>query len=108
MYGDTTTIRALARRLHERADEIRDLAADLTTRADGVPWTGLAADAMRAHTGVRVGGLLRTAGLHDDAAEALERHAREVDRLEELLHDAKDLAEGAVDGLKDGLKGLLT
>lgn len=99
MYGDTTAIRALARRLRERADEIRDLAADLATRTDAVPWTGLAADAMRAHTGVRVGGLRRTARLHDDAAEALERHAREVDRLQELVHDAKDLAEGAVDEL---------
>ena len=104
MYGDTTTIRALARRLRERADEIRDLATDLTARADAVPWTGLAADAMRAHAGVRLASLLRTARLHEDAAEALERHAREVDRLKELLHDAKDLAEGAV----DGLKGLLT
>jgi uncharacterized protein YukE len=97
MYGDTTTIRALAGRLRERADEIRDLAATLTTRADAVPWAGLAADAMRAHTQLRVGALLHTAGLHDDAAEALERHAREVDRLKDLL-----------DGPIDDLKGLLT
>jgi predicted trehalose synthase len=33
MFGDTTTIRALARRLRERADEIRDLAAALTAGA---------------------------------------------------------------------------
>jgi hypothetical protein len=108
MYGDTTTIRALARRLRERADEIRDLAATLSERAGSVPWTGLAADAMRAHTGDRVGGLLRTAGLHDDAAAALELHAREVDRLTALLHDGADLVGGAVGGAVDGVKGLLT
>lgn len=97
MYGDTTTIRALAGRLRERGDEIRDLAAALSTHAGSVPWTGLAADAMRAHTAVRVCALLRTAALHDDAAEAVERHAREVDRLKDL-----------VDGPIDELKGLLT
>lgn len=100
MYGNTTSIRALARRLRERADEIRDLAATLTARVDDVPWTGVAADAMRAHTADRVSALLRTAGLHDDAAEAIERHAREVDRL-------KDLVTGPV-GALDDLKGLLT
>lgn len=97
MFGDTTTIRALARRLHERADEIRDLAATLATRTDEVPWTGLAADAMRAHAIDRLTGLRRTAELHDHAADALERHAREVDRLKDL-----------VDGPLDDLKGLLT
>ncbi|GAB3195800.1 hypothetical protein GCM10027062_03530 [Nocardioides hungaricus] len=91
MYGDTTAIRALARRLRERADEIRDLAADLSTRADSVPWTGLAADAMRAHASGRVHALLRTAALHDEAAEAVERHAREVDRRTDLLDDLKGL-----------------
>jgi hypothetical protein len=108
MYGDTTTIRALARRLRERADEIRDLAAALSEHARSVPWSGLAADAMRAHTGDRVGGLLHTAGLHDDAADALELHAREVDRLQELLRDGAELVGGAVGGVVDGVKGLLT
>lgn len=97
MYGDTTSIRALARRLHERADEIRDLAATLTTRTDSVPWSGLAADAMRLHAADRVCALQRTATLHDEAADAIERHAREVDRLKDLL-----------DGPIDELKGLLT
>lgn len=108
MYGDTTTIRALAGRLLERADEIRDLAATLATQSDRVPWTGLAADAMRAHTGHQLAALLRTAGLHEDAAEALTVHAREVDRLKELLTEGAELVDGVVGGAVDGLKGLLT
>ena len=97
MIGDTATIRALGRRLRERADEIRDLAAGLARRADSVPWTGLAADAMRAHTAGRVAALLRTAALHEEAADAIERHAREVDLLADVLG-----------GPLDQLKGLLT
>ena len=104
MYGDTTAIRALARRLRERADEIRDLAADLSDHADTVPWSGLAADAMRAHAVTRLCRLMRTAELHDDAAEAVERHAREVDRLTGLLDAGVEVLGGA----GDFVKGVLT
>ena len=85
MFADTAAIRALAHRLHERADEIRDLASRLSASAREVAWQGVAADAMRAHVESRVVALLRTAGLHEDAAEALERHARAVDLVEDLL-----------------------
>jgi hypothetical protein len=98
MYGDTTTIRALARRLRERGDEIRDLAAGLTASARDVAWDGLAADAMRAHVETRVRALHRTACLHDDAADALDRHAREVDLVEDL---AGGLVSRAVDELEE-------
>lgn len=85
MYGDTTTIRALADRLRDRADELRATADRLVARTERVPWQGLAADALRHHARERAAALRRTAGLHDDAAEALDRHAREVDRLRELI-----------------------
>lgn len=85
MFADTAAIRALAHRLRERADEIRDLASRLTASAREVAWQGVAADAMRAHVEGRVVALLRTAGLHEDAAEALERHARAVDLAEDLI-----------------------
>lgn len=85
MYGDTTTIRALARRLRERADEIRDLAVGLAASAREVDWQGVAADAMRTHVETRVRALHRTARLHEDAADALDRHAREVDLIEDAF-----------------------
>lgn len=112
MYGSTATIRALAARLRERADEIRAEAARLAARAEQVPWQGLAADAMRRHAQDRAGALARTAALHDDAADALDRHAREVDRLKDLIaaieRKARDLLGAARDRLvPDALDGLL-
>jgi hypothetical protein len=40
---------------------------------------------MRTHVETRVLALHRTARLHEDAADALDRHAREVDLLEDLV-----------------------
>ena len=85
MYGDTAVIRALARRLREQGSEIRVEADALEGRAEAVPWTGVAADAMRQLAGDHAGGLRTCAGLHEDAAEALERLAREVDHLKALI-----------------------
>ncbi|HEY0951623.1 hypothetical protein [Nocardioides sp.] len=116
MYGDTTTIRALAAGMRERADEIRAEATRLLARAEQVPWQGLAADAMRHHAQGRAAALVHTATLHDDAAEALDRHAREVDRLKDLiaaierkarrlLDSVADRAGGIVDGIIGGVVG---
>ncbi len=109
MYGDTTAIRALATRLRERADEVRAEADDLAALAARVPWEGLAADAMRHHARDRAGALRRTALLHDDAAEALDRHAREVDRLKDLIaaieRKVRHLLDAAVDGAVGGAIG---
>jgi len=81
MLTDTTGIRQLARQLRERADEIRAEAARVRHRAEDVPWQGHAADAMRTHVAAQLSTLAATAGLHDDAAEALERHAGAVESL---------------------------
>lgn len=96
MLTDTSGIRHLARRMRERAEEIRAEGARVRRRADDVPWQGRSAEAMRSHVAVRLTTLAATADLHDDAAEALERHAGAVDavaglagglvrRLEDLL-----------------------
>ncbi|ABL79839.1 MULTISPECIES: hypothetical protein [unclassified Nocardioides] len=103
MYGDTGTIRALAARLRERADEIRAEAARLLARAEQVPWEGLAAEAMRGHARDRVAALARTAALHEDAADALDRHAREVDRVKDLIAAIERKVRGLLSGLKDRL-----
>ncbi len=103
MYGDTGTIRALAARLRERAGEIRTEAARLAAHADQVPWEGLAARAMRNHAHERAAALRRTAALHEDAADALDRHAREVDRVKDLIAAIERKARGLLSGLKDRL-----
>ena len=106
MYGDTTVIRRLARELRDRAVDIRTEADHLVARADSVPWSGLAADALRRRTQDRAGALRRSAGLHDDAADALDRHAAEVDRLKELIAAIEHRAHALVDGARDRLADL--
>lgn len=100
MYGDTTAIHTLAGQLRSRADEIRDEAHQLRSAIQHVPWQGVAADAMRAHTHQRLGVLLHTAALHDDAATALAHHADEVEHRRQLIakieHQARELVDGAI------------
>ena len=86
MYGDTSVIRALARRMRERAAEIRAEADELAGRAEAVPWTGLAADAMRrARRATMPPGCAPAPTPTSRPADALDRHAREVDHLKELI-----------------------
>ncbi|WGL52744.1 hypothetical protein P5P86_02710 [Nocardioides sp. BP30] len=99
MFAEPATIRGRARALRRRADEIHDLADHLVRLADEAAWQGLGADAMRAATRHSAGGLRRTATLHEDAAEALDRHAHRVG----VVHDALD---GAVHALSHALGAL--
>lgn len=103
MYGDTTAIRRLAGELRDRATDIRAEADHLVARADGVPWSGRAADALRRRTHDRAAALRRSAGLHDDAADALDRHAAEVDRVKDLIAAIERRAHSLVDAARDRL-----
>jgi uncharacterized protein YukE len=90
MIGDPTAIRAHAHALRRRADEIHDLARHLTDAAQSAAWQGRAAEAMRAAVRHSAGCLRRTAALHDEAAEALEHHARRVGIVQDALDSAVD------------------
>ena len=103
MYGDTAVIRHLARELRHRAADIRTEADHLVARADGVPWSGLAADALRRRTHDRAAVLRHSAGLHDDAADALDRHAAEVDRVKDLIAAIERRAHALVDAARERL-----
>jgi hypothetical protein len=108
MYGDTSVIRALARGMHERAGDLRAEADELAGRVEAVPWTGLAADAMRStarHHGAR---LRSCADAHDSAADALLRHAREVDHLKEVIAAVEHRVLHLIDAATSGLTGLVT
>lgn len=106
MYGDTAVIRALAHALREQGSEIRAEAHALEGRAQSVPWSGLAADAMRGLARDHAGCLRTCAGLHEEAAEALERHAREVDHRKDLIAAAERQVLRLVDGAGGLLHGL--
>jgi hypothetical protein len=107
MYGDSEAIRALARTMRSEGAALRTEADGLLARAESVPWTGLAADAMRARVHAQVGSLRRTAALSDDAAAALDRHADEVDRLKALIAAIERRVLALVAAARDRLAGLL-
>ena len=106
MYGDTEVIRVLARTLREQGDEIRGEADRLLRSAESVPWQGLASDAMRAQARSRTRALRRTAELHDIAADALDRHASEVERVKALIATIEETVRALVAAARDRLAGL--
>ena len=89
MYGDTTAIRRRAGELRDRAGEIRREADHLVARTDAIGWLGQAGDALRARVRDRALALRRSAARHDDAAEALERHATAVERQQRLIEEVE-------------------
>jgi hypothetical protein len=107
MYGDTSVIRDQARRMRVRGGDIRSQAAALLAAADAVPWTGVAADAMRRLAREHAGDLRSCAGAHEAAADALDRHAREVDRLKDLIAAIEHRALGMIEDVGSGVVGLV-
>jgi hypothetical protein len=89
MYGDTTVIRGLSRQLDEQATDIVLEAEALVALAEACRWSGWAADAMRGRSRERAAALRRSAGRHQDAAEALAHHADEVDRAKDVIAAAE-------------------
>jgi hypothetical protein len=107
MYGDTEAIRGLARTMRDQGTTLRSQAGVLLTRAEAVPWQGLAAEAMRARVRAQVGALRRAAELADDAAAALDHHADEVDRRKALIAAIEQKAMALVLAAKERLAGLV-
>ncbi len=85
VYGDTAVIRRLAGDMREQAADLRSEADRLVGLVDAVAWDGSAAEAMRGAMREFALRLRAAAGEHDDAAEALDAHAAEVDRLKALI-----------------------
>jgi hypothetical protein len=108
MYGDTEAIRGLARTMRQEAAALRAEADILLTRAEAVPWQGLAAEAMRTTVRAQVAALRRTATLADDAAAALDEHADEVDRLKALIAAIEHRALALVAAARHRLASLVS
>jgi hypothetical protein len=96
MYGDTVVMRRRAGQLREQGADIRAAAERLVSRSEAVPWRGRAADAMRERVKERATHLRAAANAHDTAADSLERHLAEVDRLKEAVAEAERRIGGQV------------
>jgi hypothetical protein len=96
MYGDTVVMRKRAGQLREQGADIRAAAERLVARSEAVPWRGRAAEAMRERVKERAGHLCAAAHAHDTAADSLERHLAEVDRLKESIAEAERRVGGQV------------
>lgn len=100
MYGDPDAIRALARTLTDQGEAVRTEGRRLLALLGATRWTGLAADAAHAVAQVRAADLSACAVRHDEAADALVRHAAEVEHRLAVLARAQDVLGGVVaDGL---------
>ena len=85
MYGDTAAMRKRAAQLREQGTDVRALAARLVAQLERLPWQGRAAADMRGRVHDRAAHLRDCASRHENAAEALERHLAEVDRLKDAI-----------------------
>ncbi|MEI5676437.1 MULTISPECIES: hypothetical protein [Nocardioides] len=92
MYGDTEVMRRRAGQLREQAVDLRSLADRVVAQTEAVAWSGRAADSLRERVRDRATHLRRSAARHEAAAESLERHLLEVDRLKELIAESEQQA----------------
>ena len=106
MYGDTEVIRGLARTLREQGHEVMREADRLLRDAESAPWQGLAADAMRQQARSRTRALRHSARLHDAAADALERHATEVERVKAVIAAIEEAVRQLVAAARERLAGI--
>ena len=89
MYGDSDVMRRRASQLREQGADIRSTADQLVAQTESLGWTGRAADAMRERVRDRAARLREAAAHHDTAADSLERHLHEVDRLKDAIADTE-------------------
>ncbi|WP_101525657.1 hypothetical protein [Nocardioides houyundeii] len=85
MYGETAMMRRRVSQLREQGSEIRRVADRLVAQAESVPWHGRAAESMRLRIQDRASHLRDAAGLHESAADSLDHHVHEVDRLQDAI-----------------------
>lgn len=97
MYGDTDVMRMHAGRLREQGIDLRVLADRLVAQTEGAGWAGRAADALAERIRERAAHLREVAARHDDAAQAMDAHRLEVDRLKDAIAGAEHRAAEAAD-----------
>lgn len=106
MYGDTRVIRRKVAALREQGIDLRLTADRLVSEADQIDWQGRAADAMRERVRERASHLRDAASRHDTAAESLERHATETDRLKDAIAEAEHRGTSLIEDARGRVEAL--
>ena len=96
MYGDTDVMLRRAGQLREQGADIRALADQLVARTQSLGWTGRAAESMRLRIQERATHLRAAAAQHETAAESIDKHAHEVERIQEAIADTERRATSLV------------
>lgn len=102
MYGDTDVMRKRGAELREQSVDLRALADRLVARTEGVGWTGRAADALLVRIRERAAHLRDVAARHDTAADSLDAHVLEVDRLKDAIATAERRAQRIAEDVPGG------
>jgi hypothetical protein len=105
MYGDSAAIRRRAGQLREQGTDIRAMAEGLVARLDAIAWQGRAATDLRGRVHDRVAHLRDCASTHETAAECLERHAAEVERLKDAIAGVERKATSLVADARTRIAG---
>ena len=96
MYGDTAAMRKRAAQLREQGTDVRTMADRLVAQLETLDWQGRAAADMRSRIHGRAAHLRDCASQHENAAESLERHLAEVDRLKDSIATTERKASSLV------------
>ncbi len=96
MYGDTAAMRRRAAQLREQGTDVRALADRLVGQLETLDWQGRAATDMRSRIQERAAHLRECAGQHETAADSLEHHLAEVDRLKDAIATTERKASALV------------
>ncbi|MBG6212261.1 MAG: hypothetical protein LH475_00540 [Cryobacterium sp.] len=92
-----SVVRSDAARLRAQGDDVRARAMTIKARAEAMNWNSVAATAFRAEITVTADALGRSAAALDAAADALANHARAVDEVKALIHQAQQWAGDRLD-----------
>jgi len=96
MYGDTAVMRKHAAALREQGTDVRAMADHLVGQAEQISWTGRAAEAMRERVRERAAHLRGCASSHESAADALQQHLHDVDRVKDSIAEVERKATSLV------------
>jgi uncharacterized protein YukE len=104
--ADPTHFDALARRVAERADELRDRARTMTAAAGSMRWESLAANAFRDDIAALATALRRSADRFDEVAQALRHQSAGIHRAQAALASAARTLESGAGAVVHVLAGI--